>query len=151
MVTAFTVAHSITLTLAVLEIVTLPNTFVEAMIAVTIVYVAAENFFIRDLDRRWRMTFLLGLFHGLGFASVLRDYGLPTDALAVALAAFNIGVEIGQIIIVLVAVSVLILMDKLMAMKGATEEVRKPALVYTGSIVIGALGLYWLAQRTGLV
>ena len=149
LVTAFTVAHSITLTLAVLEIVTLPSSFVEAMIAVTIIYVAAENFFLRDIDRRWRMTFLLGLFHCLGFASVLRDYGLPSDALAVALASFNIGVEIGQIVIVAVAVSLLILLDKLMAMNG-TAEVRKPALVYGISIVIGAFGLYWLAQRTGL-
>ena len=149
LVTAFTVAHSITLTLAVLEIVTLPSSFVEAMIAVTIVYVAAENFFLRGIDKRWRMTFALGLFHGLGFASVLRDYGLPSDALAVALASFNIGVEIGQIVIVVIAVSLLILVDKFMARNGTTE-VRKPALVYGISIVIGAFGLYWLAQRTGL-
>ena len=92
---------------------------------------------------------MLGLFHGLGFASVLRDYGLPSDALAVALASFNIGVELGQVVIVVIAVSVLLLLDKLMAMKGAVE-VRKPALVYPVSIVIGAFGLYWFAQRTGL-
>ena len=70
------------------------------MIAATIVYVAAENFFVRDISKRWRATFVLGLVHGFGFAGALREYGLPDSALIPALAAFNIGVEIGQVAIV---------------------------------------------------
>ena len=148
-VSAFTVAHSITLSLAVLDIVKLPSSFVEAAIAATIVYVAAENFFIRNLDRRWRMTFALGLVHGLGFASVLRDYGLPSDALALALAAFNIGVEIGQLAIVTAAVGAMILLDQALSAPGDSHA-RSPAFVYAASGVIGVLGLFWLAQRTVL-
>ena len=148
-VSAFTVAHSITLTLAVLGIVKLPSSFVEAAIAATIVYVAAENFFIRNLDRRWRMTFALGLVHGLGFASVLRDYGLPPDALTLALASFNIGVEIGQLAIVTAAVGVMILLDQALSAPG-DPHARSPAFVYAVSGVIGVLGLFWLAERTVL-
>ena len=146
-VTAFTVAHSITLSLAVLNIIQLPSSFVEAMIAATIVYVALENIFIRDLDRRWRITFLLGLFHGLGFASVLRDFGLPSDALALALVAFNVGVEIGQLVIVAIAVGLLLLLDKTLAEPGVAPT-RRPALVFTVSAAIAIMGFYWLGLRT---
>lgn len=144
-VTAFTVAHSITLALAVLDIVSLPGNIVEPMIAASIVWVAAENFFSDNIGRRWKVTFLLGLVHGFGFAGVLRDYGLPPDALGLALASFNIGVEIGQVAIVLVAVPVLLGIDRLM--KSAT---RSRALVGTLSVVIGGVGVYWLAARTVL-
>ena len=100
-VTAFTlIAHSLTLCLAVLDIVRLPSSVVEPLITTTIVFVAAENFFVHDIRKRWRVTFVLGLVHGFGFAGALREYGLPTDAVAPALAAFNIGVEIGQVAIV---------------------------------------------------
>ena len=78
MVTAFTVAHSLTLSLAVLDVVRLPSSIVEPLIAATIVYVAAENFFVHDISKRWRATFVLGLVHGFGFAGALREYGLPT-------------------------------------------------------------------------
>ncbi len=146
-VTAFTVAHSITLSLAVFNVIQLPSSFVEAMIAATIVYVALENIFIRDLDRRWRITFLLGLFHGLGFASVLRDFGLPSDALALALVAFNVGVEIGQLVIVAIAVGLLLLLDKTLAEPGVAP-MRRPALVFTVSAAIAIMGFYWLGLRT---
>ena len=89
-VTAFTVAHSITLALAVLDVVTLPSSLVEPMIAASIVWVAAENFFSKRIAGRWKVTFLLGLVHGFGFAGVLREFGLPSDALGLALAGFNI-------------------------------------------------------------
>ena len=111
-VTAFTIAHSVTLTLAVLDIVSPPTRLVEIAIALSIVYVAAENFFVRDLRRRWLVTFVFGLVHGFGFAGVLREYGIPRDALVPALAAFNIGVELGQIVIVVAALLVLHLIEK---------------------------------------
>ena len=103
--TAFTLAHSVTLSLAVLDVVALPARLVETFVALSIVYVAAENFWVRDLRRRWWLAGLFGLVHGFGFASVLREYGLPRDALLPALAAFNAGVELGQIAVVLAVIS----------------------------------------------
>jgi len=145
-VTAFTLAHSLTLCLAVLDIVRLPPSVVEPLIAATIIFVAAENFFIHDIRKRWRVTFALGLVHGFGFAGALREYGLPDDALAPALAAFNIGIEIGQVMIVAVIFTVLLLSDRIGG--AAAGKKRHPALVYACSAVILALGLYWLVERT---
>ncbi len=99
-VTAFTIAHSITLSLAALQIVVFPSAIVEPAIAATIIFVAVENFFSRNVDGRWRVTFVFGLIHGFGFASALQEIGLPANAAVPALAAFNIGVEIGQVVIV---------------------------------------------------
>ena len=99
-ITAFTVAHTITLALAVLQIVRLPPQLVEIGIAVTIMYVAAENLWTKDTRRRWMITFGFGLVHGFGFASVLRELGLPSNGLARSLVSFNLGVETGQIVIV---------------------------------------------------
>ena len=144
-VTAFTVAHSITLALAVLDIVSLPGSVIEPLIAASIVWVAAENFFSDDIGRRWKVTFLLGLVHGFGFAGVLRDFGLPPEALGLALASFNIGVEIGQVAIVAVAVPVLLGVDRLMHV-----ATRSRALVSGLSLLIAGMGLYWLAARTVL-
>ncbi len=140
--TAFTLAHSITLALAVLDIVALPSALVEPLIAASIVWVAAENFFFRDVGRRWKIAFLLGLVHGFGFAGVLRDFGLPPDALALALAFFNVGVEIGQIAIIGVAVPLLLLIDRLFGGR------RDPRLVMTASAAVAALGAWWLIVRT---
>jgi HupE / UreJ protein len=96
-ITAFTVAHSVTLALAVLGVVTLPERLVEAAIALSIAYVAAENLFARQaLSRRWAVSLGFGLVHGFGFASVLRALGLPAEHLALSLGAFNLGVEAGQ-------------------------------------------------------
>src|SRR5258708_27457845 len=89
-VTAFTIAHSITLSLAALDIVVIPSTIVEPAIAASIVYVAMENFFTSNIDDRWRVTFAFGLIHGFGFAGALREIGLPTNAIAPALSALNI-------------------------------------------------------------
>ena len=147
-VTAFTVAHSLTLTLAVLDVVRLPSSVVEPLIAATIVYVAAENFFVRDISKRWRATFVLGLVHGFGFAGALREYGLPQGALLPALAAFNIGVEIGQVAIVALIFPLLLWSDRL---GGAAGKGRSAALVYTCSAVILVFGLYWLIERTVFV
>ena len=99
-ITAFTVAHTLTLALAVLQIVKLPPQLVEIGIAVTIMYVAAENLWVKSTLHRWMLTFGFGLIHGFGFANVLRELGLPSSGLARSLVSFNLGVEAGQIIIV---------------------------------------------------
>jgi hydrogenase/urease accessory protein HupE len=138
-VTAFTVAHSITLSLAASGIAVLPPALVEPAIAASIVYVAAENFISRNVDQRWRDTFVLGLIHGFGFAGALQAFGLPRGAVVPALASFNIGVEIGQLAIVCAAMPALLLLDRATA---------RPGVVYAGSTAIMSLGFYWLAERT---
>lgn len=100
-VTSFTIAHSITLILATLEVLTIPTRLVETCIAGTIVYVAVENFWVRDTSHRWRLTFFFGLVHGFGFANVLQEMGLPTTGLIRCLISFNLGVEFGQLVIAL--------------------------------------------------
>jgi hydrogenase/urease accessory protein HupE len=145
-VTAFTIAHSITLSLAALNIVVIPSIVVEPAIAASIVFVAIENFFSRDIDRRWRVTFAFGLIHGFGFAGALREVGLPANAVVTALAAFNVGVEIGQVAIVSIVVPVLIVLDRLMATDRA-KPVRATSLVYGLSALISLLGSYWLLTR----
>jgi hydrogenase/urease accessory protein HupE len=146
-VTAFTIAHSITLSLAALQIFAIPSAIVEPAIAGSIIFVAAENFFSRNIDRRWPVTFVFGLVHGFGFASALSEIGLPANALVPALAAFNIGVEIGQIVIVAVIFPLLSLSDRI-GRGDAAHKGRRPALVYCCSAVILALGFYWLIERT---
>lgn len=103
-VSAFTVAHTITLALAATGVVSVPASVVEPLIAASIVYVAVENVFSDGLNP-WRpaLVFALGLLHGLGFASVLGDFGLPPGSFAAALVGFNIGVEIGQLAVIAVA------------------------------------------------
>ena len=145
-VTAFTIAHSITLSLAALRIVVIPSAIVEPAIAASIIVVAVENFFSRNVDGRWRVTFAFGLIHGFGFAGALQEMGLPANAVVPALAAFNIGVEIGQVAIVSIVVPVLILLDRLFA-ADRTKPVRAAALVYVLSAVITVLGSYWLVTR----
>ncbi|MBR0851375.1 HupE/UreJ family protein [Bradyrhizobium diazoefficiens] len=145
-VTAFTIAHSLTLSLAALGVVVIPGRIVEPAIAASIVYVAVENFFSRDVDKRWRVAFLFGLIHGFGFAGALREIGLPPNAIVPALAAFNIGVEIGQVAIVAVVLPVLSLLDRLTTVDRA-EPVRAARLVYAVSAMISVLGGYWLLSR----
>jgi len=107
-VTAFTVAHSLTLALTVLDVLRLPSVLVEAVIAASIAWVAAENLWARrPLSRRTWVTAAFGLVHGCGFASVLRDIGLPTAALWPPLLGFNVGVECGQLAVIAVAVPAL--------------------------------------------
>jgi len=140
-VTAFTIAHSVTLTLAVFEVVTLPARLVETFVALSIVYVAAENFWVRDLRRRWWLAALFGLVHGFGFASLLRDYGLPRDALLPALAAFNAGVEAGQIAVVLALMSVFAALRV-----GGPGREPNPRVMLGISGAIAVLGIYWSVQ-----
>lgn len=145
-VTAFTVAHSITLSLAALDIVVIPGRIVEPAIAASIVFVAVENFVSREIDGRWRVAFLFGLIHGFGFAGALREIGLPPNAVVPALASFNIGVEIGQVAIVAIVLPALGLVDRLFATDW-TEPVRAARLVYAVSALISLLGGYWLLTR----
>ena len=145
-VTAFTIAHSITLSLAALQIVVIPSGIVETAIAASIVFVAVENFFSRNVDGRWRITFVFGLIHGFGFAGALREFGLPPNAVVPALAAFNIGVEIGQVAIVSIVVPLLIVLDRLFAID-RSKVARAPSLVYALSALIAVLGGYWLLTR----
>lgn len=137
-VTAFTLAHSITLALAVLEIVEVPSRWVEAGIAATIVWVAYQNLRGRTGAHRWRLTFAFGLVHGFGFAGVLRDLELPAAGLLRSLAAFNIGVELGQVAIVAALFPVIALLRR--------SSIGSPAL--TGvSAAVGVAGIVWLVDR----
>jgi len=145
-VTAFTIAHSITLSLAALQIVVIPSAIVEPAIAASIIFVALENFFSRNVDGRWKVTFAFGLIHGFGFAGALQEIGLPANAVVPALAAFNIGVEIGQVAIVAIVVPTLILVDRLFA-ADRTKPVRAATLVYSLSAAITVLGSYWFLTR----
>src|SRR5262245_17137443 len=140
MVTAFTVAHSLTLALAVLNILTLPTQIVEPVIALSIAYVAFENLTGRPaLSRRWAVSFIFGLVHGFGFAGALAEVGLPASGLVSALVGFNLGVEAGQMLIVAVLLPLLIWLQRF-----AWE----PRLAKISSTAIMALGLALLADRT---
>jgi hydrogenase/urease accessory protein HupE len=144
-VTAFTISHSITLSLAALNIFALPSNITEALIAASIIFVAVENYFSRDVDNRWRNTFLFGFIHGFGFASALTEMGVPQGGVVPALAAFNIGVEAGQIAIVMAVMPILFGIDK------ATGGKRSEKLVYALSGLIALAGVYWLLQRIGVL
>lgn len=141
-VTAFTAAHSLTLTAAVLGWVSLPSCLTEILIAASIVYVAVENFFVTEIRHRWRLAFLFGLVHGFGFASALRSFGLPSDALVPALAAFNLGVEVGQILLVAAAM----LAVSALGLGGFRCEPNR-RFVLAVSAAIALAGVYWTVQR----
>jgi hypothetical protein len=137
-VTSFTIAHSITLTLAALNIVQLPSRLIESAIALTIVYIAVENFFVKDANHRWKLTFGFGLIHGFGFANVLQELGLPGKGLALSLLNFNLGVEMGQLFIVLATAPIFLIFSK---------SAMYPKFVKIASSVIGLFGLIWFIQR----
>lgn len=137
-VTAFTVAHSITISLSVLDIISLPSVFVEAVIALSIIYVALENIFRKEIRYRWGLTFGFGLIHGLGFASILKEMNLQSNQLFMALLNFNIGIEVIQILLVLAVLPLLKVMQK---QKNARRYVTY------GSLLIAVMGGYWLVER----
>jgi len=161
-VTAFTVAHSVTLALATLGVVTIPDNWmwlVEALIALSITYVALENI-LRPQLGWWRpaVVFAFGLLHGLGFASVLGDLGLAPGQFALSLLAFNIGVEIGQLAVILAAFLVLVLavqVAKFARLENAEIWVQEQPVMYramslVGSILIAIVGAYWFIERAFL-
>jgi HupE / UreJ protein len=138
-VTAFTLAHSITLSLAALGVVSLPSRWVESAIAASIIVAAIQN--IRGVvdSKRWVMAFGFGLIHGFGFASVLADLGLPQNALVTALVGFNVGIEGGQLAIVAVFMP--------LAFWLRSTRFYQVQVFKWGSILIALLALYWLVQR----
>jgi hypothetical protein len=138
-VTAFTAAHSITLTLATLGYVSLPSRWVESAIAASVVLAALNNVWPVFHGRRWMVAFSFGLIHGFGFASVLVDLGLPRDALALALVGFNLGVECGQLAIVAVFLPLAFSLRR-------TWFYRRLVMV-GGSLAIAVLAAVWLCER----
>ncbi|MEL6186938.1 MAG: HupE/UreJ family protein, partial [Myxococcota bacterium] len=138
-VTSFTVAHSITLSLAVFGWVSIPSAIVESTIAASIVVAALENLRPVAGERTWLMTFGFGLIHGFGFASVLHEVGLPGGRLAVALFGFNVGVELGQLALVAMALPMLWLIGR--------HPVYPRLILPLGSGAIAVVGLHWLLDR----
>jgi hydrogenase/urease accessory protein HupE len=140
-VTSFTVAHSITLSLAALNLVTPPARLIEPAIALSIVYVGADNILAKGgRDVRVWIAFTFGFIHGFGFANVLREMELPTRALGWSLFSFNFGVEIGQLLVVVLVASALA------ALRQRSEWAGRH-LAFAGSVVVMAAGAFWFVQR----
>ena len=143
-VTAFTIAHSLTLGLSLLGVVTLPSHIVEPLIALSISVVAIENIFFRKMrPSRFLVVFAFGLIHGLGFAGVLKGLGLPEGQFLKVLVSFNIGVELGQLAVIALASALTVWMWK------------KPwyfrRVVVPVSALIAAVGFFWFIQRLFMV
>ncbi len=139
-VTAFTVAHSITLGLSIYGLVSLPARVVEPLIALSIAYVAIENLVTREL-KPWRLglVFMFGLLHGLGFAGMLRELGLPREEFLTGLLAFNLGVEGGQLTVIAIAM--------LLVWPFGHRGWYRHRVVIPASLVIAAIGFYWTLTR----
>lgn len=158
-ITVFTVAHTITLALASLQVITVSASIVEPLIALSIVYVAVENIFAKGITW-WRpvVIFGFGLLHGLGFASVLGEFGLAPGRFVAGLIGFNIGVEVGQLAVIGLAALVLWLCVRaahLADLDGADMRVRDPDIMFRavsicGSILIALIGAYWAFERVFL-
>lgn len=140
-VSAFTVAHSITLSLAALNVLNPPARIIEPAIALSIIYVGADNLMVRDgRDVRAWIAFGFGFIHGFGFANVLREMDLPRTALGWSLFSFNLGVEIGQLFVVVIVASAL-------AALRSRSEVLGRRLAVAGSIAVIVAGTFWFIQR----
>lgn len=139
--TAFTIAHSITLAMSMKNIIVAPSAIVEPIIALSILFIAIENLLLTEL-KPWRilLVFLFGLIHGLGFASSLNEIGLPRNKFLVSIISFNVGVELGQVSIILAAF--LFVIKPL----GKGLQYRR-RVVFPLSILIGIIALYWTVQR----
>ncbi len=139
-VSAFTVAHTISLALASLNIVSVSASIVEPLIAFSIFYMAVENVFAKEL-KKWRVgvVFAFGLLHGLGFAGVLAELGLPREAFAESLLGFNIGVEFGQLAVLALAMLAFGWFRK--------KTWYRSRILIPGSILIAVVGLYWTIER----
>ncbi|PWV98505.1 hydrogenase/urease accessory protein HupE [Paenibacillus cellulosilyticus] len=138
MITAFTVAHSITLTLTVLGWISVPGSFVEPMIALSICYVAIDNMVRPQVSYRWMLTFMFGLIHGMGFADILVGMNIPRKEMGVDLVSFNLGIETVQLAIVFIALPLLLLLHRY-------KHSRK--FVLAGSSTALLLGGMWLVER----
>jgi len=139
-ITSFTAAHSITLALSTLDFVRISPALVEPLIAISIVYVGLENILRRDLKWRWLLTFAFGLVHGFGFASALRDVGIGSgSAVALPLVSFNVGVELGQLSVALVALPIIWRLRR--------RQMFVTRLAPACSVIIGIAGMAWLVER----
>lgn len=138
-ITAFTLAHSLTLGLAVLGVASPSPRLIEPLIALSIAYVGIENWFVRDAVGRWRVTFVFGLIHGFGFAGALREIALPRSQIPMVLFSFNLGVEAGQMAVVAVVLPLLLLASR----RGWLAVFRAKVL----SLPLAATGLVWFVVR----
>jgi len=138
-VTAFTLAHSVTLSLAALQVVNLPSNLVESAIAASVAVAAANNIVPVIRGKRWLAAFVFGLVHGFGFASVLSDLGLPGDSLLLALVGFNVGVELGQLAVVAAFLP--------LAYAVRATWLYRRVLLTGGSSAIVLVAAVWLAER----
>jgi len=139
-VTSFTVAHSISLIAAALGLISLPSRFVESMIAASVLYTAVEDIIRPDVRWRFVLTFAFGLVHGLGFASQLQEQ-LPRDHVIVPIVCFNLGVEVGQLTVVAVALPLFLTLARL----GAERYRRR--LMPAAAAILGAVAIKWLIER----
>ena len=139
--TAFTVAHTITLTLSTYDIIYVDSGIVEPIIALSIVFIAIENIFAKDL-KPWRIAviFIFGLVHGLGFAGALKDLGLPKSEFVTALITFTVGVELGQVTVILLAY---FLVGKWFSARQWYHQ----KVVVSASLMIAVIALYWTVER----
>lgn len=139
--TAFTVAHSVTLALSMKNILIAPGAVVEPVISLSIVFVAIENIVLNEL-KAWRIlvVFMFGLIHGMGFASALNGVGLPRNQFFTSVLSFNLGVEVGQVIVILLVFGLIILPF------GKKYFYRK-GIVYPLSLIIAMIAAYWTVER----
>ena len=143
-VTMFTLAHTITLGMAMNDIISLPANIVEPLIALSIAYVGIENVVAKQLHKsRLLLVFLFGLLHGLGFASVLSDFGMPQDDFVIALISFNVSVEIGQLAVISLAFVILRLAFQ-------DRHKYRQKIIVPGSLMISVVGIYWFLERLEL-
>jgi hydrogenase/urease accessory protein HupE len=139
-VTAFTVAHSITLTLAALGLVPVYPKWVESGIALTIAYIAVENFFVKSSRWRWALTFVFGLIHGLGFARAISEIGFDKANMVTSLVSFNVGIELGQLAVVAIVLPLLLKLRR-------TSQRSYRIFTYSASACITAVAVFWFVER----
>lgn len=139
--TAFTVAHTITLALSMQNIIIMPSAIVEPIISLSIIFIAIENLLVEDL-KTWRIgvVFVFGLIHGMGFASVLNEIGLPPNRFLLSIASFNVGVEIGQLIVIALVFALVILPFR-------NTKKFKEIVIYPLSVCIALIAAYWTFDR----
>ena len=137
-VTAFTVAHSLTMALAFLHLISLPSSIVEPLIAITIIYVSVENLLTQNVKKRWLLTGLFGLVHGLGFVGALKAITVSRDELLLSLFSFNVGIETGQLLIIAMSIP---------ALRFLRSRAWDQRFCRGFSRVAAALGSVWLIQR----
>lgn len=139
-ITAFTISHSLTLCLAVLNLVPVYPKWIEVGIALTICYIAVENLFVKTFKWRWALTFVFGLIHGLGFASGISEIGFQKSYLATSLISFNVGIELGQLGVVGILLPILIRFRE-------KNSAYYTIFFRTVSVCIFLIGLYWVFIR----